>query len=171
MRNAIREDVIQFAIPALLIFAAGLIVSSWDGYDGLVPVIWDLVRHPEGLSLLSVPNIIGLALVVIGLTVALIAMGTIRRFHASTLAIREDHQLITRGIYRFTRHPIYLGVIIAIAGVPAYASSLYGLLTISVLIPIFLNRIRIEERMLTEEFGDAYRAYKESTSKLIPFIY
>jgi len=41
----------------------------------------------------------------------------------------------------------------------------------SALIPLFLNRIRIEERMLTEEFGDAYRTYKKGTSKLIPFIY
>ena len=56
-------------------------------------------------------------------------------------------------------------------GVPVYVSSLYGLLTMSVLIPIFLNRIRMEERMLTEEFGDAHRTYKETTSKLIPFIY
>jgi protein-S-isoprenylcysteine O-methyltransferase Ste14 len=41
----------------------------------------------------------------------------------------------------------------------------------SALIPIILNRIRMEERLLTEEFGDAYRAYVEATSKLIPFIY
>ena len=56
-------------------------------------------------------------------------------------------------------------------GVPVYASSLYGFLTLSALIPVFLNRIRMEERMLTEEFGDAYRNYEGVTSKLIPFIY
>jgi protein-S-isoprenylcysteine O-methyltransferase Ste14 len=39
------------------------------------------------------------------------------------------------------------------------------------LIPIFLNRIRMEEEMLTEEFGDAHRMYMETTRKLIPFIY
>jgi protein-S-isoprenylcysteine O-methyltransferase Ste14 len=39
------------------------------------------------------------------------------------------------------------------------------------LIPVFLNRIRIEERMLIEEFGDAYREYRETTRKLIPFVY
>jgi protein-S-isoprenylcysteine O-methyltransferase Ste14 len=41
----------------------------------------------------------------------------------------------------------------------------------SALIPVFLLRIKIEERLLIEEFGDAYLMYKESTSKLIPFIY
>ncbi len=171
VRNAIREDVLFFAIPAILVWSAVLVISAWDGYDGLVGTIWDLVRHPRSLYLLSILNIVGLALFVIGLTIALVAMGTLRRFHASTLVIREGHQLITHGIYRFTRHPIYLGVIIAISGVPVYASSLYGLLTMSVLIPIFLNRIRMEEKMLTEAFGDACRTYKGATSKLIPFIY
>ena len=56
-------------------------------------------------------------------------------------------------------------------GAPVYASSYYGLLIMSALIPIFLNRIRIEERMLTEEFGDAYRKYRKATRKLIPFVY
>ena len=56
-------------------------------------------------------------------------------------------------------------------GPPASASSLYGLVTMSALIPVFLYRIRIEERLLIEEFGDAYCAYQEATSKLIPFIY
>ncbi len=171
VRNAIREDMLYFALPALLVFTAGLVVSAMDGYDGLLGKIWELVRQPENLQLLSVQRIPGLALVVIGFTIALVAHLTIRWFYSSTLIIREDHQLITHGIYRFTRHPIYLGVIIALIGVPVYVSSLYGLLIMSALIPIFLNRIRMEERLLTEEFGDAYRAYKETTSKLIPFIY
>jgi protein-S-isoprenylcysteine O-methyltransferase Ste14 len=54
---------------------------------------------------------------------------------------------------------------------PVFAGSLYGLLTMSALIPVLLYRIRIEERLLTEEFGDAYRSYRDATSKLIPFIY
>ncbi len=171
VRNAIREDVLYFALPAIVVFSFGLVVSARDGYDGLVETLWNVVWHPRNLHLLSVPNIVGLVLCVIGLTVALIAVGTLKRFYASTLVIRQDHQLITHGVYRFTRHPIYLGVIIAVFGAPVYASSLYGLLTMSVLMPIFNNRIRIEERMLTEEFGGAYRTYQKTTSKLIPFIY
>ena len=171
VRNAIREDLLFFALPAIIVLIVGLGVSARDGYDGLVETLWNLVWHPRNLYLLSMPNIVGLVLCVIGLTVALIAVGTLKRFYASTLVIRQDHQLITHGVYRFTRHPIYFGVMIAIFGAPVYASSLYGLLTLSVLIPIILNRIRIEERMLTEEFGDAYRKYQETTSKLVPFIY
>jgi protein-S-isoprenylcysteine O-methyltransferase Ste14 len=41
----------------------------------------------------------------------------------------------------------------------------------SALIPVFLGRIKIEERLLITEFGDEYRTYQASTSKLVPFIY
>ena len=139
---------------------------------GMVVSAWDLVRQQGSLYLLSsAQNIVGLALVVIGFTIDLVAHITLWRFYSSFLVIREDHQLITHGVYRFTRHPIYLGVIMVFIGLSVYASSLYGLLIMSALVPVFLNRIRMEERMLTDEFGDAYRTYKEATSKLIPFIY
>ena len=171
MRNAIKKDILYFGLPALTVFTLGLIVSGRDGYDGLVRAIGELVKDPQNLRLLSIWNIAGLTLFVIGLTIALVAVFTLRRFYSSTLVTKEDHQLITHGIYRFMRHPIYFGVLIAIMGVPVYAPSLYGFLVLLLLIPIFINRIRMEEELLTEEFGDAYRTYREVTSKLIPFIY
>lgn len=171
VRNAIREDILHFALPALVVFVLGLVLSARDGYDGLLAAIWNVVKQRQRFYLLSVPNIAGLILCLVGLTIAIVAAITLGRFYSSTLAIREDHRLITHGVYRLTRHPIYFGVITACFGAPVYASSLYGLIAMSALIPVFLNRIRIEERMLSEEFGDAYDAYKASTSKLIPFIY
>ena len=171
VRKAIKEDVLYFATPALLIFTAGLVVSAWDGFYEMLLKMGELVRQPENIYLLSIQNILGLALFVVGLTIALVAQITLWRFYSSTLVIREDHQLITHGLYRYTRHPIYLGVIMAMIGIPVIASSLYGLLVMLGMIPIFLNRIRMEERLLTEEFGDAYQAYKDRTSKLVPFIY
>ncbi len=171
VRNAIRKDLLFFALPAIVVFTAGLAVSARDGYDGLVETIWDLVRRSRSLEELSAPNIIGLLLFVTGLTIALVAVGTLRKFYLSTLAIREDHRLISHGIYRYMRHPIYFGVIMICFGVPVYAPSLYGFFVMSALIPLFLIRIRIEEAMLIEEFGDAYRTYQEGTKKLIPFVY
>ena len=158
-RNTIKKDMLFFALPAFFVCSSGLVVSAWD-----------LVRQQGSLNIQSAQNIVGLVLIVIGLTITLVAHGTLRRFYSSTLVIRVDHQLISHGIYRFTRHPVYLGTILGLIGVPVFTSSLYGLLTMSALIPIFLNRIRMEERMLTDEFGDSYRMYKKSTSKLIPFI-
>ena len=68
-------------------------------------------------------------------------------------------------------HPFYTGVGLATVGVLFVAWSHYGLLILLALIPLLVNRIKTEEQMMTAEFGDAYRAYKKTTHKLIPFIY
>lgn len=171
VRNAIKEDLLIFAAPALLVFTAGLVVSFMFGPGSLMGKLLELARQPDKLIALSWQDILGLVLFVVGLTIAVTAVATLRGSYHSTLVIREDQRLVTHGIYRYTRHPVYLGVLIAILGIPIFNSSLYGFLIMTALIPIFLNRIRMEERLLTEEFGDAYRAYQERTSKLVPFIY
>jgi len=171
VREYIREDVIYFAIPGLIVFTLGLIFSTKDGWDGIVVTLWNLIMQPQNLLMLSVQNIVGLVLIIAGFSIMLVGMGTLRMSHASTLVIRENHKLRTHGIYRFIRHPMYLGAILVTIGVPVHASSLYGFWVMLLLIPVCLSRIRIEERMLTEEFGDEYRKYMKTTKKLFPFIY
>lgn len=151
---------LTFLLPAAFCYFAGLGVSAWD-----------LVRRQGSLFTPSAPCFAGLALIVPGLALLLIAAATLRRSYSATLIIREDHRLITHGIYRLVRHPIYLGAIMVCIGVPVYVSSLYGIVPMSLLIPLFLHRIKVEERMLADEYGDAYRGYRKATSKLIPFLY
>ncbi|MFQ5712267.1 MAG: methyltransferase family protein [Candidatus Geothermarchaeales archaeon] len=69
------------------------------------------------------------------------------------------------------RHPAYLGSLLLSPGIPLIFSSFYGFLLILWIIPCFLYRIRIEESMLLEKFGDEYREYMKETKKIIPFIY
>ena len=172
VRSAMREDILYFGLPAFVVFVLGLIVSARDGYDGMVSTLWRVLWHPQEVAQLSTAKLVGLVLMLAGFTVAFIGVFTLKRCYASTLVIREDHQLVTHGVYRFVRHPIYLAVlVICVGALPVYSSSLWGCVTMSALIPLVLNRIRIEERLLTEHFGDAYRAYRAATSKLIPFIY
>lgn len=147
---------------------------------GMAVCGWYLVRHEQGQQegqqsgvwAGSIENHGGLALIIGGLAVMLVAQITLWRSYSSTLVIREDHQLITHGIYRFVRHPIYLGGLTAVIfGIPVFTSSLYGFLVLIVLIPVILNRIGMEERLLIEEFGDEYRSFQKTARKLIPFIY
>jgi len=100
-----------------------------------------------------------------------ISQVTLWKNYSGTVVIREGHQLVTHGVYHFTRNPLYLGVIVALLGLPMFASSLEGVLTIAALIPIFLIRIRLEERLLAEEFKDQFEDYKSATKRLIPFIF
>ena len=175
VRNAIRKDMLQFALPGMTVFIIEMQFCARDGarngLSGLWGTIWGLVKHPQTLSMFPVQSVVGLALFVVGLTIMLVGQTTLWRNYSGTVVIRVDHQLITHGIYRFTRNPIYLGALMVFTGLPVYAASLYGFLTMLILIPIILNRIRLEEKLLTEEFQDAFQKYKETTKKLIPFIY
>ena len=164
MDSRIKHDMLFFALPAFVVFSAGLAASGWD-------LLRDFVKDQATLDLLSVRSVIGLAFVVIGLGIELVAAFTLRRSYSSTLIIREDHQLVTHGIYRLTRHPVYLGVLMVSVGVPIWTASWIGLLIMLGIIPLILRRIRSEEQMLIDEYGDSYRAYKKATRKLIPFIY
>ena len=160
MRDSIRKDLLTFVLPAFLVYAAGLGVCAWD-----------LVKRQGSLFTLSTRSIIGWALIVTGLTLTFVAASTLRRFYSPTLRVRTDHQLITHGLYRFVRHPFYTGMGLATVGVLVVAWSLYGLLILLALLPLVLNRIRIEENMMIAEFGDTYRTYARGTKKLIPFVY
>ncbi len=171
-RHRIKQDILYFGIPALVVFFAALSVSAATGrYDGLVATLWRLIVAPSRIAALSANNIVGLAMLVVGLSVAFTGVFTLKRFYSSSLVIRERHQLITHGPYRVVRHPIYLGALVACFGAPVYASSLLSFAIMSALIPLVLNRIRMEEELLMEEFGDAYRKYRATTKRLIPFVF
>ncbi len=160
VRNAIKKDLLYFALPGFAVFSMELFFCGWG-----------LVKQPQNLFMFPVQSVVGLALFVVGLTIMLVGQATLWRNYSGTVVIRVDHRLITHGIYRFTRNPMYLGLIMVVTGLPVYAASLYGFLTSLILIPIILNRIRLEEKLLTEEFQDTYQKYKGTTKKLIPFIY
>lgn len=168
IRHTIKKDILYFALPAIVVWFVGLVVTAIDGYEGMVVSIGKLITQPQNISL---QNISGLILIFGGLTIMIVAHFTIKRFHSPTLVIKEGHQLITHGIYHIVRHPIYFGGCMVVIGVPVYGSSLKGLLVMIILILIVLNRIRMEEDLLINEFGEAYKVYKQTTKKLIPFIY
>ncbi len=86
-----------------------------------------------------------------------------------TLQIREGHSLVTDGIYRSIRHPIYLAMwlwgIAEILLLQNWLVALVGLLSFA---PVYLHRVPHEEQMMLDNFGDDYRAYMERTGRIIP---
>ena len=101
VRNAIKKDMFYFAIPGVFFFTAGLVVS---GLDRFWSTVWSIIRHPQSLFMLPVLTIGGLAMIFTGLTIMTVAQITLFRSYSATLVIREDHRLITHGIYRFVRN-------------------------------------------------------------------
>lgn len=173
VRHTFKKDLLFFFLPWLTVFSLelGLCRSNGDGISGLWAAIWQVILRPLGLFALPWPRAVGLSLFIVGLTLMLVAQVTLWENYSGFVVIKKGHQLITHGIYRYTRNPIYLGALMAFAGLPAYAASLYGFLMMLANIPIFLFRIRMEEKMLSVHFGDEYEAYRNTTKRLIPFLY
>jgi len=87
------------------------------------------------------------------------------------LQIIKGHQLVKDGLYKYIRHPIYLGEILRNLGFTAIFSSIYGSLIVLLASVFLLFRIEIEEKMLINVFGEEYKKYKRNTKKMTPYIY
>ena len=90
---------------------------------------------------------------------------------STRLRIVEDQKLVTIGVYAYIRHPLYLGEICRNIGVPLFFNSPTGLLIILLGNLFLLARIKTEEEMLVQEFGDEYIEYRKRTKKIIPYVY
>lgn len=82
----------------------------------------------------------------------------------------DKPELVTSGPYRYVRHPIYTGILIATIGT-ALAVSLYWLAVTLIIGPYFIFSATREEKYMTEQFPDDYPAYKKRSKMLLPFIF
>ena len=91
------------------------------------------------------------------------------RNFSPTLQVVEDHALVTDGVFRRIRHPMYSAHLLwAIAQVMLLQNWIVGPAFLVLQIPLYLRRIPAEERMMLEQFGDEYREYMERTGRLFP---
>lgn len=170
-RHAMKKDLIYFALPALIVFFFELRLCVQDGFDGFWGTLWNLIKRPATLLTFNTVSVLGMALTLVGFVFLLMGQITLGTNHSSSVVIRQDHELITHGIYRITRNPMYFGLLLVVIGLPVYSTSLRGFLCSLFLIPLVLIRIKLEEELLGEEFQSDYKDYKETTKRLIPFVY
>jgi len=83
----------------------------------------------------------------------------------------EARARTTDGVYQHVRHPLYLGEITRNLGFALTLSSIYGVLLMLAGNVFLVLRLELEEKMLTDAFGQEYTEYQKRTSKLIPFLY
>ena len=112
----------------------------------------------------------GLGVMATGMLVRRIAVKTLGSSFSNLLMIKKGQTIVRSGMYATMRHPAYTGTLVMVAGIPLVFSSPIGLLPVSLAIPAVLYRISVEERMLTDEFGEEYTEYKKTTKMLVPYI-
>lgn len=86
-----------------------------------------------------------------------------------TLEIRERHELVTHGIYGLIRHPMYASQWLWVIAQPLLLQNwIAGWLNLLVFIFFYFLRVRAEEQLMIEQFGDQYRAYMQRVGGVIP---
>jgi len=115
---------------------------------------------------------VGAALAITGLIIRIHALLTLKQYFTYSVARVENHPLIETGLYKFIRHPGYLGQLLIFAGLATALSN--GLSILFMLLPVtigYLYRIKVEESFMLEQMGENYLNYQKRTKRIIPFIY
>jgi protein-S-isoprenylcysteine O-methyltransferase Ste14 len=109
---------------------------------------------------------------VAGLAIRWTAIRTLGKSFSSNVAIQDSQKVKKDGLYRFVRHPSYLGLLMVFLAVGLHARNwLSFALALVPTTAALLYRIHIEEAALTAAFGDEYVAYCKHTNRLLPGLY
>jgi protein-S-isoprenylcysteine O-methyltransferase Ste14 len=134
-------------------------LPAWTDRRGIWVIDGDTVRW------------LGVALCAAGGSLRLWPVFVLGDRFSGLVAIQPGHRLVTSGVYSIIRHPSYLGLLVTTLGWGLAFRAGVGVLLGALLIPPLLARIGAEERLLREQFGVAYDAYRARTWHLLPGLY
>ena len=115
----------------------------------------------------------------VGAAVFAVALWLLWRSHADlgrnwspTLEIREGHSLVTHGVFRYIRHPMYAAHgLWAVAQALLLQNWIVGPAFLALSLPLYVLRVPREEEMMLEHFGEEYRSYIGRTGRVIPRVW
>jgi protein-S-isoprenylcysteine O-methyltransferase Ste14 len=140
-----------------LSMAAMFVVSALDHRFGWSPV-------PMAICL------VGDVLVAVGLGVAMLVVSQ-NSYAAATVRVEAGQELVSTGLYALVRHPMYIGNLITMVGIPLALASYWGLVFVVPGLIVLALRIRDEEKLLQQEL-DGYREYTQKVRyRLVPCMW
>ena len=146
-----------------LIFFAVLMVVLFVPYAGTHELNHQIASHSPVLKAL------GLVLFYGGLTVAIWARRHLGNNWGAPMSVKADLQLVTSGPYRWVRHPIYTGLLLALLGSMLVKDLSWLLFFVAAAIYAIYSSIQ-EEKLLARQLPKTYSAYKRRTKMLVPYI-
>lgn len=124
------------------------------------------------IQVLFILQLIGFVLVLIGVSVAISARKTLGAnwAHAYEYQIKPGQELVTSGIYRSIRNPIYTGLLLGLLGGELVAGSYLAFGIIPLVVIAYIQAKR-EEKLLLHHFGEKYRTYMKRTKMFLPYLW
>ena len=86
------------------------------------------------------------------------------------VTVKKDHELIRSGPYRLVRHPIYSGLLLGFLGSAIALGEWRGVVAVALVFGTLWNKLRMEEKWMRLQFGEAYEIYSRQVAALVPFI-
>jgi len=160
--TARRESVGSRLSHGLPLLAAAVLMASRR-----LPIEW---LHWRVLPASTAVAVSGLAMTAVGLTFAIWARLHLGGNWSGTITLKQDHTLVRTGPYRLVRHPIYLGLLLALLGSAIAIGEWRGLLAVALAWLALLRKASLEERWMRANFGDDYERYASEVPALIPSI-
>ena len=128
------------------------------------PLNVTLVPRSAAISILSSLCAVG------GLALAFIARRTLADNWSSVVTFKRDHELVTRGIYHYIRHPIYTGVLLMVLATVLLVGTLGAVLGFLIIFIGLWVKFKQEEALMERHFPAQYSEYKRRVKALLPFI-
>lgn len=117
-------------------------------------------------------KIVGYLLWFISVMILLDIYNKLGNNYSITLQIQKEHKLITNGVYKYIRHPMYSVLLLMLITQTIFLPNKIGIFSMVLSSCLFLSqRIPAEEKMLKTEFGTQYEEYMKNTKMLIPLIF
>ena len=134
------------------------------------------LAHPSGAGWLSARFLprsealfwLGAVMVAAGLGWSVLARIYLGGNWSSGVTVKQDHELICTGPYRWTRHPIYTGLLAAFAGSAIALGEWRGVIALALALAAFLRKRTVEERFMMAQFPAAYSPYRAEVPALVP---
>jgi len=134
-------------------------------FSGDVPEGWLRTRL---LALNLWTEWLGIAITAAGLGFAIWARAYLGRNWSGTVTVKVGHELVRGGPYRWVRHPIYSGMILAMLGTALERGQMRGFIAVVLLYAGFKIKSRIEEQAMAATFGPEYAEYMNNTGAIVP---
>jgi protein-S-isoprenylcysteine O-methyltransferase Ste14 len=158
-RNVIAGQVNERATFFALFISGSLVVT--------LALVEYLVR---GTGFHAPPFIAGLVVAGSAFLIRAAAVRALGRMWSVHIEIRREHELVRNGPFGWVRHPIYLAAILELVGAMLLMNSVYTwIVFVFFFIPSLFARIRLEERAMVAQFGDAYLRYRKTTPAVLPW--
>jgi protein-S-isoprenylcysteine O-methyltransferase len=114
----------------------------------------------------------GIVLMVGGIAFRQWAIAVLGRFFSMAVRVQKDQTVVDSGPYRYVRHPSYTGLFMIFVGLGLALQSWGAVLVLALIFSIVWGyRIRVEERALIAQLGEAYVSYSRRTKRLIPYVF